>query len=97
NENYRVRMLLSDTQLIEKVDDAWQHNLKGNGITVAVIDTGIDDSHPDLAGIVVDRQNFTQEAAGDKVGHGTHVSSIVAGRGVADVTKKGLAHGCNLL
>ncbi len=61
----------------------WQSGYEGDGVTVAVIDTGIDSSHPDLAGRVVTERNFTTEADGDRVGHGTHVASTIAGTGAA--------------
>jgi Subtilase family len=48
-------------------------------VTVAICDTGVDESHPDLAGVVAsyDHEGAT---ATDIVGHGTHVSGIVAAR-----------------
>jgi hypothetical protein len=58
---------------------AWQAGYTGKGTSVAVLDTGVDAGHPDLAGRVVER-NFTAET-GDRVGHGTHVASIIAGTG----------------
>lgn len=58
---------------------AWAAGHTGEGVTVAVVDTGIDDRHPDLAGRVTDRRNFTDEPDGDLVGHGTHVAATVAG------------------
>ncbi len=62
---------------------AWQAGYTGTGVAVAVLDTGIDDSHPDLAGKVTARQNFTTEDMLDHHGHGTHVASTIAGTGAA--------------
>jgi len=61
---------------------AWQAGYSGQGVTVAVLDTGIDDTHPDFAGRIVGEQNFTStQDTGDHVGHGTHVASTIAGSG----------------
>ncbi len=70
----------------------------GTGTTVAVLDTGVDDTHADLAGRVVASRNFTEEPDGDLVGHGTHVASTVAGTGVAsDGRLRGVAFGASIL
>ncbi|GAB3458976.1 S8 family peptidase [Actinophytocola sediminis] len=73
---------------------AWAAGLTGSGATVAVLDTGIDVTHPDLSDAVVAAQDFTGSQTGtdDHYGHGTHVASIVTGagernRGVAPDTK----------
>jgi subtilisin family serine protease len=47
-------------------------------ITVAVIDTGIDASHPELEDVIVEYKNFIGGSDKDFVGHGTHVSGIIA-------------------
>ena len=78
---------------------AWAAGLNGAGVTVAVLDTGVDDTHPDLAGQIVDEQNFTTTAStDDTVGHGTHVASIIAGTGAASAGQyTGVAPGAELL
>jgi subtilisin family serine protease len=79
---------------------AWEAGYTGAGSTVAVLDTGVDDTHPDLAGQVVGRQNFTDgvEPDSDLSGHGTHVASTIAGTGAASSGKyKGVAPGAKLL
>ena len=48
-------------------------------VTVAVCDTGVDAEHPDLAGVVAS-YDHTGATATDLVGHGTHVSGIIAAR-----------------
>lgn len=65
------------------VPAAWSQGLTGRGVTVAVVDSGIDAQHPDLVGKVAAAQNFVDQAGGDEVGHGTHVASTVTGTGSA--------------
>ncbi|WP_084614804.1 S8 family serine peptidase [Nakamurella lactea] len=78
---------------------AWAAGYTGTGTTVAVLDTGIDTSHPDLAGQIADTQSFVPgESMTDVVGHGTHVASTIAGTGAAsDGLYKGVAPGAKLL
>jgi subtilisin family serine protease len=76
-------------------------NHDGDGVTVAVLDTGIDKTHPTFAGITFnneDLMDFTADEAGkpgtadDVHGHGTHVAGTVFGRDVSG-TRIGVARG----
>ncbi|MEU5160606.1 S8 family serine peptidase [Streptomyces sp. NPDC020875] len=77
---------------------AWSRSYDGTGVRIAVLDTGIDGTHPDLAGRVVAERDFSGSAdAKDRNGHGTHVASTAAGRGVKDARFKGVAPGATLI
>jgi type VII secretion-associated serine protease mycosin len=65
-----------------KMQDTWSLT-QGEGVTVAVVDTGVDASHPDLTGQVLKGKDFTGggNAQEDVAGHGTSMASLIAGRG----------------
>ena len=75
-----------------------RQGLDGTGVTVAVLDTGVDQTHPDLAEQVAETRSFVPgETVTDVNGHGTHVASTVAGTGAAsDGKEKGVAPGADL-
>ncbi|MGN7296296.1 S8 family peptidase [Ferdinandcohnia sp. SAFN-114] len=62
----------------------WEDSSQGEGVVVAVIDTGIDTSHLDLKDRIIAGRNFTSDYKGDpdvfedNNGHGTHVSGTIA-------------------
>lgn len=64
-------------------DEMWRTST-GKGITVAVVDTGVQADAPDLAGQLVpgtDLSGLPEGALADPAGHGTHMASDIAGTG----------------
>jgi subtilisin family serine protease len=77
----------------------WEAGYTGAGVTVAVLDGGVDQTHPDLADREVAERNFSD--APDNVdfdGHGTHVASIVGGTGAKSGGRyRGVAPGVSIV
>ncbi|MFJ7078907.1 S8 family serine peptidase [Streptomyces sp. NPDC098781] len=79
---------------------AWKSGLKGDGVKIAVLDTGADAHHPDLKGRITETADFSGGSSGiaDAFGHGTHVAATVAGSGAgAPGRRSGVAPHADLL
>jgi subtilisin family serine protease len=64
----------------------------GDGVVVAVLDTGIDKTHPAFAGVTLVEKDFSGSGDGDVQGHGTHCAGTIFGRDV-NGTRIGIARG----
>ncbi|WP_404373743.1 S8 family peptidase [Sphingomonas sp. MMS24-J45] len=64
----------------------------GSGVIVAVLDTGIDASHPAFAGVALEERDFTGAGMADVNGHGTHCAGVIFGQDV-DGHRIGVARG----
>ncbi|EWT00739.1 peptidase S8 [Intrasporangium oryzae NRRL B-24470] len=95
----KVKADLAEAVPQVKAPQAWAAGFDGTGVKVAVLDTGIDQTHPDLAGKLDEVRSFVPgEGTEDVNGHGTHVASTIAGTGAASSGKlKGVAPGADLL
>lgn len=71
---------------------ATQSSFDGSGVTVAVLDTGIDPNHVAFQGINLVQENFTTEGDDDQNGHGTHCAGTIFGQDVGG-QRIGIARG----
>lgn len=92
--NRKVRTFLMDSVPLIDADNVWQlqdeygKNITGQDIKIAIIDTGVDYTHPDLGGClgegckVAGGYDFVNNDADpmDDMGHGTHVAATAAGK-----------------
>jgi thermitase len=76
---------------------AWDLTSGNRSIVIAVVDTGIDSSHPDLASKVVSEYSYVGRSAKDDFGHGTHVAGIAAAATNNNAGIAGMCPNCGIL
>lgn len=82
-----------------RTNEAWERTTGGDAVVVAVVDSGVDASHPDLAGAVLPGKDFVDDDADarDENGHGTTVAGIVAARAGNSIGGAGACWACRVL
>src|SRR5437773_5890907 len=75
---------------------AWNVTTGTSNIVVALLDSGINAAHPDLAGKILPGYDFVWNDSdpADDFGHGTAVAGVVAAAGNNGVGVAGVAYGC---
>ncbi len=81
-----------------KAEQVWAAQ-PGNGLMVAVLDTGVYGKHPDLSGVVLGGTDLVAPGNGqaDPNGHGTHIAGLIAAKAGNGVGGAGLAQGVRIL
>jgi subtilisin family serine protease len=92
---------LIESRAAMRVDQAFEAGATGAGRVVAILDSGVEATHPDLEGSVIheyhslDRGDDVGPGALDGHGHGTHIAGIIASKGA--VAPRGIAPGTKIV
>lgn len=89
-----VTCMQHSAHVIESRDAAADFSASGRGIKVAILDSGVDGTHPALLGKVVDEISTTPEPVNVAGNHGTHVAGTVASN---DAVQRGIAPQADLI
>jgi thermitase len=76
---------------------AWGVTPGDPSIVIAIVDTGVDDTHPDLASKIVGEYSYVGNSAKDGFGHGTHCAGIAAAATNNNVGIAGMCPNCGIL
>jgi type VII secretion-associated serine protease mycosin len=87
---------------ITGTDKVWKVQKGNPGVIVAVIDSGVDGTHPEFQGQLSDGFDFTVKPPVpggniDKYGHGTHVAGVIGAKANNGIGISGMAPNCKIL